>query len=422
MKKIALSIIALLFVGMSSSVAQEAEKQLIIKDRKNGKEQLDKPYVILVSLDGFRFDYVEKHDAKFLKEFSKMGIRAESMYPSFPSVTFPNHYTIVTGLYPAHHGLVGNNMFDRKVGDRYSLGNAKAVKDPKWYGGIPLWVLAEKQGMLSACYYWPGSEANIQDVYPTYSYAYSEKIDIANRLEQIDKWLKLPEAVRPHFITFYMPEVDHAGHSFGPDAEETKQAVQHVDHAIERLFDIVKHSNLPVNIIIVSDHGMVSLDQETLLKLPIEVSEDEMDIVSNGTYMSIFVKDSENIGRIYERLRSSADSNLMEVYLSEQLPEDLNFNRQNDRFGRLGDIVVLAKAPYYFTNKPLAGSHGFDPKEVKEMRAVFMAYGPNFQKGVEIESFQNIHIYPLISRILDLDYDRQSIDGKEEILESIIIK
>lgn len=422
MKKIALSILAFCLIGTATVFAQDVEKQLIVKDRKNDKHQTEKPYVILVSLDGFRFDYVDKHDAQFLRDFSKMGVSAESMFPSFPSVTFPNHYTIVTGLYPAHHGLVGNNMFERKMGDRYSLGNTKAVKDQKWYGGTPLWVLAEQQGMLSACYYWPGSEANIQDVYPTYSYAYSEKTDIKDRLEQVDKWLKLPKEYRPHFITFYMPEVDHAGHTFGPDATETRDAVQQVDIAMTELFKIVENSKLPVNIIIVSDHGMISLDQETLLKLPIEVDAKEMDVVSNGTYMSVFVKDPGKTKFFYEKLLANADSNLMEVYLSEQLPDELYFNRTNDRFDRLGDIVVLAKSPYYFTNKPLAGSHGYDPKEVKEMRAIFMAYGPNFEKGKQIEAFSNVHIYPLIAKILGLNYDASKIDGSEEVLKSAYIK
>ena len=423
MKKIALSILALLFVGLSSSVAQDPEKQIVVKDRKNDKHQIEKPYVILVSLDGFRSDYIEKHGAEFLKKFGEMGVKAESMLPSFPSVTFPNHYTVVTGMYPIHHGLVGNNMFDRKTGDRYSLRNSKAIKDAKWYGGKPLWVLAEQQGMLSACYYWPGSEADIQGAFPTYSYAYSEKTPINLRLKEIAKWLDLPEYERPHFITFYMPEVDSAGHKYGPDAKETQEAVQYVDKAMEDLYEIIKNSNLPINLIIVSDHGMIEINQDMPLKLPIEINDDELDVVVNGVYISLFAKDQKYIDQYYKNLKRAVNNDFMEVYLADEVPEELNFNKKNDNLNRIGDIVVVAKAPYYFTNNtPPVGSHGYDPKKVKEMHSIFLAYGPNFVKNAKIDSFENIHIYPMITRMLDLDYDRDSIDGKEEILESIIIK
>ncbi len=423
MKKIALSILALLFVGLSSSVAQDPEKQIVVKDRKNDKHQIEKPYVILVSLDGFRSDYIEKHGAEFLKKFGEMGVKAESMLPSFPSVTFPNHYTVVTGMYPIHHGLVGNNMFDRKTGDRYSLRNSKAIKDAKWYGGKPLWVLAEQQGMLSACYYWPGSEADIQGTFPTYSYAYSEKTPINLRLKEIAKWLDLPEYERPHFITFYMPEVDSAGHKYGPDAKETQEAVQYVDKAMEDLYEIIKNSNLPINLIIVSDHGMIEINQDMPLKLPIEINDDELDVVVNGVYISLFAKDQKYIDQYYKNLKRAVNNDFMEVYLADEVPEELNFNKKNDNLNRIGDIVVVAKAPYYFTNNtPPVGSHGYDPKKVKEMHSIFLAYGPNFVKNAKIDSFENIHIYPMITRMLDLDYDRDSIDGKEEILESIIIK
>lgn len=139
MKKLALSLMTLFLVGGSLSLqAQEIEKQLVIEERKNDAKKEESPYVILVSLDGFRYDYIEKHNAKFLAEFANWGTKAESLIPSYPSVTFPNHYSIVTGMYPGHHGLVGNTMYDRNTEERYSLGNAKAVTDAKWYGGTPL--------------------------------------------------------------------------------------------------------------------------------------------------------------------------------------------------------------------------------------------------------------------------------------------
>lgn len=421
MKKLALSLMTLFLVGGSFSLqAQEIEKQLVIEERKNDAKKEESPYVILVSLDGFRYDYIEKHNAKFLAEFASLGTKAESLIPSYPSVTFPNHYSIVTGMYPGHHGLVGNTMYDRNTEERYSLGNAKAVTDAKWYGGTPLWVLAEQQGMLSACYYWPGSEAPIQKVLPTYYYKYSEKSDIDSRLVQVKNWLTLPAEKRPHFITFYMPEVDHAGHQFGPDAEETTKAVQYVDEAMEKLYTLVKNSGLPINLVIVSDHGMLELDQKTLLKLPFEVDEKEMAVASNGTYVSLFIKDPKKIKTWYEQIKKSIDPKLMEVHLKDNLPQEYHFGSKDDRYNRVGDIVLTAHAPYYFTNRPLAGSHGFDPAKVKEMHALFMAVGPNIKEKNTIKSFENVHIYPMIAQILGLTIDEKQVDGTGAVAKEVL--
>lgn len=421
MKKLALSLMTLFLVGGSLSIqAQEIEKQLVIEERKNDAKKEESPYVILVSLDGFRYDYIEKHNAKFLAEFASLGTKAESLIPSYPSVTFPNHYSIVTGMYPGHHGLVGNTMYDRNTEERYSLGNAKAVTDAKWYGGTPLWVLAEQQGMLSACYYWPGSEAAIQKVLPTYYYKYSEKSDIDSRLVQVKNWLTLPAEKRPHFITFYMPEVDHAGHQFGPDAEETTKAVQYVDEAMEKLYTLVKDSGLPINLVIVSDHGMLELDQKTLLKLPFEVDEKEMAVASNGTYVSLFIKDPKKIKTWYDKIKKSIDPKLMEVHLKDNLPQEYHFGSKDDRYNRVGDIVLTAHAPYYFTNRPLAGSHGFDPAKVKEMHALFMAVGPNIKEKNTIKSFENVHIYPMIAQILGLTIDEKQVDGTGAVAKEVL--
>ncbi|MEG0696478.1 MAG: ectonucleotide pyrophosphatase/phosphodiesterase, partial [Algoriella sp.] len=208
MKKSILSIFSALVLTFSVCTnAQEIEQQLVVENRVNDAKQQDKPYVILISADGFRYDYAKKHDAKNLQNFAKNGVEAKAMYPSYPSITFPNHYTIVTGLYPSHHGLVGNQMLEEATGDRYSLGNREAVINPKWYGGTPIWNLAEENKMLSACYYWPGSEAPINGMFPTYSYKYSEKSPIDYRIQEVVNWLQLPAEKRPHLITFYFPEV-----------------------------------------------------------------------------------------------------------------------------------------------------------------------------------------------------------------------
>lgn len=416
-------VFALVVSGFSVS-AQNKENQIVVKQRKNSEEQMKKPYVVLISIDGFRYDYIEKYELEFLKNIGQKGARAESLIPSYPSVTFPNHYSIVTGMYPAHHGLVGNNMLDSKTGARYSLRNEKEVRNPSWYGGTPLWVLAEQQQMLSACYYWPGSEAPIQGTLPTYYYAYSEKTPIDERIKEVKNWLDMPEESRPHFITFYMPEVDHAGHQYGPDSPEVKDAVHFVDESLTKLFDILNSTALPINYIVVSDHGMINIDQDVLLDFPVKVDSEELDIVKNGTYISVFVKGDKNksdkIKKWYSQLKEGKNKEYYDVYLHDELPEEFYFGGKNDVYGRVGDIVLLAKAPYYFTNHKIAGSHGYDPVKVKEMQAVFLAYGPQIDEGRKVKPFQNVEIYPLIAKILQLDMPKHKIDGSGKMADEIL--
>src|SRR4030095_11737852 len=184
-------IVCLLYSCISSAQADTAQK--IVEGRENSIDQQQKPYVILISADGFRYDYAEKYRAKTLLALSSDGVRAAAMIPSYPSLTFPNHYTIVTGLYPSHHGFVNNYYYDPGRKASYGMRDAKAVKDGSWYGGTPLWVLAEKQQMLSASYFWVGSEADIQKTFSTYYYSYNDSTPMDQRIQAVVNWLKLPE-------------------------------------------------------------------------------------------------------------------------------------------------------------------------------------------------------------------------------------
>src|SRR6202012_2261456 len=217
-------------------------------------------YVVLVSLDGFRWDYAKRDGAEHLLALGKQGVWApEGMIPSFPSLTFPNHYTIVTGLYPEHHGLVANGFYDATKQARYNIGDAAAVTDGSWYSGTPLWSLAESQGMRTACFFWPGSEAKIAGYQPTYYLRFDNKIDENARIDQVISWLHLPPANRPHFITLYYNEPDHSGHEHGPDAPETKAAALKVDKLIGRLKEGLDATGLHVDLVVVSDHGMAKV-------------------------------------------------------------------------------------------------------------------------------------------------------------------
>lgn len=422
MKNIITNLLATIVLS-SISFAQTPfyEEQLVVENRVNSFDQQNKPYIILISIDGFRYDYPEKHGAENLIDLTKSGVRAKAMLPSFPSVTFPNHYTIVTGLAPIHHGLVGNNMLDRVTGDRYSLGNRDAVINPKWYGGTPIWNLAEQNNMLSACYYWPGSEAPINNSFPTYSYKYSEKTPIDYRIQQVVNWLELPAEKRPHLITFYFPEVDHAGHTFGPDAQETKDAVKFVDTSIKRLNDEVAKTGLKVNFIVVSDHGMKRIDDENPMKLPIAIDDSKFQIATSGSYISLFVNNAKEIDAIYNEIKAKKDSRY-EVYKTVHVPAKYKFDAINDHFNRIGDIILIAHAPNYFSNgKAPKGAHGYFVKETKEMQANFMAWGPNFVEGKTINAFQNTEIYPLIADILGLEI-KEKIDGKGILSKKVLKK
>ena len=227
--------------------------QYVIQNRINSKGQQEKPYVILISADGFRYDFARRYAAKNLLSFANSGVEATSMKPSFPTLTFPNHYSIATGLYPAHHGIVSNRFYDPAWKEIYALGKKESVEDGSWYGGTPLWVLAEKQQMLSASFFWVGSESDVQKTRPTYYFKYSEVFKIDRRLGILKEWLALPAERRPHMITFYFPEVDHAAHSFGVYSKQTEDAVHELDRSIGEMNKLCLATGLPINFVFVWD-------------------------------------------------------------------------------------------------------------------------------------------------------------------------
>jgi len=401
------------------ALAQDTTQQ-IISGRFNSDAAQKKPYVVLISIDGLRSDFVEKYHATALQSYGKSGIVANYMTSVFPSLTFPNHYSIVTGLYPAHHGLVDNTFFDEKANATYTMSNKKMVADPYWYGGTPLWVLAEKQQVVTASFYWVASEAPILNTKPTYFYNYNDKIKIEKRIAQIKDWLSLPEKTRPHLITFYMPEVDDAGHNYGPDSKQAEAAVQYIDGVIKQMNEAVSSLNLPVNYILVSDHGMALVDSQKPIRLPKSVDPTKFNVPSGSALLQLYAKDTAAIMPTYQALLKEANG--YDVYLKNNAPKDFHYSKLDDRFNRIGDIILVAKLPYTFSlsGKPSSpGKHGYDPK-LLEMRASFMAWGPAFKSGKKINGFENIHVYPLVAKILGLEYDQKTIDGNLNVLKNTL--
>ncbi len=261
-----------------------------------------KPTVILISLDGFRYDYLDKYSPPTLSRLAREGVRAKSMIPSFPTKTFPNHYTIVTGLYPQNHGIVENNVYD--FGEVMSMSKREEVQNPRWWGGEPIWVTAEKQGQRASSYFWPGSEAKIQNTYSTYWRNYNGRVPNKMRIDELLRYLDEPADKRPTFLATYFSTTDDVGHEFGPDAVETKYAVMEVDEYIDHLMKGLRARQIEnkVNLIIVSDHGMANVypKKVTLLDDYIDFDDTER-ILWTSEIQQIFPKPGK-LDTIYAKL------------------------------------------------------------------------------------------------------------------------
>jgi predicted AlkP superfamily pyrophosphatase or phosphodiesterase len=400
--------------------AQRDTTQKIIAGRLNSEAQQKKPYVIMISADGFRYDYAEKYQARTLLALSGQGVRAASMIPSFPSLTFPNHYTIATGLYPSHHGIVNNYFYDPARRQSYSMHDTGTVRDGSWYGGTPLWVLAEQQQMLSASFFWVGSEANIKGTLPTYYYSFNDSIPIDRRIQAVIDWLQLPPERRPHFISFYLSRTDHDGHDYGPEAPQTGEAVRWIDSCIQKLTDAVKTTGLPVNFIFLADHGMTQTDREHLLPMPAAVDTSLFIIPRGDEVVALYAKNKKDILPVYKKLKKQEKG--FRAYLPSNIPEHLHYGKKDDIMNRTGDILLLPVWPQVFSftgKKPKAGAHGFDPVLVKDMHAVFYAWGPGFQNQLQVPSFENVEVYAVVAKILGLSYT-EKIDGSTKLAELIV--
>jgi alkaline phosphatase D len=376
-------------------------------------------YVVLVSLDGFRWDYAKRVGAVNLLALAKKGVWApQGMMPSFPSLTFPNHFTIVTGLYPEHHGLVANTFYDETKHARYAIADAKAVQDGSWYSGVPLWSLAESQGMHAACLFWPGSEAEIAGHRPSWYAVFDNKTQASDdvekaRIDDAVALLKMPAAERPHFITIYYSEPDHEGHEFGPDARETKAAALKMDAMIGKLKKALDATKLPIDLVVVSDHGMTKVEGGWI---NLEDFADLSNFETAGPLL--YGKTEEDRASVYNKLKQA--SSQFVAYRRKDVPAGLEYN-QNPREG---DPVVIATGPYAIRarkapadrpdNPPESGMHGFDPHRIPEMKASFFAAGPDIVPGKTVGSFENVNLYPWIAHMLGLKAPKN--DGNLNIL------
>lgn len=390
----------------------------------NSKAAEAAPYLILISLDGFRWDYVDTYRPPHLSAFIEGGVKAESLIPCFPTKTFPNHYSIATGMYPDKHGLVGNTFYSRKKEQLYKISDRARVEDGTFYGGTPIWVQANRANMVSASYFFVGSEADVQGKRPTYYYPYDGSVKNETRVSQVLEWLQLPAKKRPHLITMYFSDMDDIGHRYGPgNKEEIKKALFELDEHLGNLFAGVKAGGLSVNIIIVSDHGMADLSNGN--KLPIEeVQNDSLYMtIDNGAIINIHPRPGVSVEAVMQYLQPK--ENRFKVYLTEETPEFAQ-RPQNEDWGA---VQIVAEPGYYFSSlrsialskrggKTVVGVHGYAPA-VKDMHGIFYANGPAFKQGYTLHSVKNVHIYPLMCRLLGLEIPA-NIDGELDQIKGVL--
>jgi predicted AlkP superfamily pyrophosphatase or phosphodiesterase len=385
-----------------------------VSPRENGKT----PILILMSFDGWRWDYIDRHPAPNLKALATRGVRATALIPSFPALTFPNHYTIVTGLYPEHHGIVANNMRDASMPERFTQ-SSETAKDGRWWGGEPIWVTAIRQGRRAAAMFWPGTEAAIRGVRPTYWMPYDKKFETRDRVAQALTWLALPEAERPSFVSLYFEEVDTAGHDFGPASPELATAVSHLDGAVGSLVEGVRRLGLDerTSFVIVSDHGMTPTSYDRVIYLDAMLDVSTIEILEYGSTLMINPRDGD-VDALYRRLKGRHPK--LSIYKRENMPPRLHF-RDNPRIpaivGVPDDGWSVTTGQRLATEELHAGAHGYEPA-TPNMGALFVAAGPALRKGLVVSPFENIHIYELLCRLLQITPAKN--DGRASVTRGFV--
>lgn len=363
------------------------------------------PTVILVSFDGFRWDYRDKAETPNLDRLASEGARAEALIPVFPTKTFPNHYSIATGLHPEDHGIVANNMYDPEMKSKFGLSDRQAVGDGRWWGGEPIWVTLGKQGKKSAAMFWPGSEAEILGRRPTYWLKFDSEMGYADRVQRVLDWLELPRPDRPVFVSLYFSATDTAGHDHGPDSPEVAEAVALLDRTMGRLMEGLDQRGLldSVNLIVVSDHGMAATDPSRVVFLDDCINIARANVVDWNPVAAMRPPDSE-VEPILARLRGCSPH--LQVYAKRETPERLHYREHP----RIPPVIAIADEGWTITSRAsfrrwqgevAPGNHGYD-NNLPSMWGVFFARGPAFRAGASVKSLSAVDVYPLMAEILSI--------------------
>lgn len=371
--------------------------------------------LVLISIDGFRADYLGKGVTPVLDRLAAEGVQAKGLRPSFPSLTFPNHYTLVTGLRPDRHGMVDNVMRDaRRPGVTYSMSNRSETNDRFWWDDAePIWVTAERAGLKTATMFWPGSESDIRGVRPGTWLTFDKSMPAEARVGRVVEWLGRPGSDRPALVTLYFDDVDTAGHQYGPDSEETRAAVQRIDRAIGVLETRLEQMGLRANLVIVSDHGMRAVSPDRVVELETLVPAGSYDLVTQGSaagFAALPGREAE-IRAALRRTHAYA-----RCWAKEDIPRRLHYGTHP----RVPPFLCLAEPGWLvlgraaIARRPVrpGGAHGYDPMD-PQMAGLFIARGPAFRPGVVLPAFDNIHVQPLLLRLLGLP--PQDVDGDPSV-------
>lgn len=375
------------------------------------------PALILVSLDGWRWDYAQRHPAPNLRRLAARGVSAP-LIPSFPSKTFPNHYTIVTGLYPGHHGIVANSILDPPTGRRLTMSNRVEVQSPLWWGGEPLWVSVERSGRAAAAVFWPGSEAPIMGVRPRYWLPYDEEMPGEARVDRVLELLDRPAPERPALLMLYFSDVDTAGHHYGPRSRAVREAIARVDGHLGRLLQGLARRGIEdkADVVVVSDHGMAETSPDRVVVLDDSLLEG-LDVVDMNPTLGVFPPKGAEASAW--RALAAAHPRL-HVYRRGETPPHWHFREHP----RVPEIVGVADEGWQVMRRSAwqalrsrgllarGGAHGYDPRYAKSMRGVFVAAGPSFRSGRRLAAFENVNVYDALAAALGLTPVRNDGDPK----------
>ncbi|MES3038911.1 MAG: ectonucleotide pyrophosphatase/phosphodiesterase [Bdellovibrionota bacterium] len=411
-------ILVLAIHGCGNSDSSVIQLNLPGNTEKKAEARVPQEIVLMISIDGFRNDYLQKFSPPNLTKLAKKGVVAKGLIPAFPTLTFPNHVTLVTGRAPGNHGIVSNFFFDNQRKQAYQMNDGLAVNDGTWYRGEPVWAVAEKSGLKAATFFWVGSEADIGGIRPTYVKHYEDALPNAQRAKEVIDWLHLPDDQRPGLVTLYFSTVDSAGHKFGPDSEEVRAAVLEVDANIGLIADDAEKNGIPVQFVIVSDHGMLAVKDMINLTAIADLS--KFDGFERGALTTLHAKTPDAIPEAYAKLKA-AERNY-KVYRPQDLPPRWKFTDT----ARSGDLIVVADPGYYlyqqgFTTevpKVSKATHGWDPS-TPEMQGLFIVQGSKFKSGLVIPAFDNVNVYPLVLEVLKLKATLPH-DGDLKVLQGVL--
>lgn len=366
----------------------------------------DTGMLILISIDGFRWDYLDKYDAPTLRGLAVNGVHARRLNPVFPSRTFPNHYTLVTGLRPERHGIVNNWFYDPVQQANFVKSNTASAW---WDQGEPVWITAEKQGVRTACFFWPGSEAEIQGHRPSRYQKFDQQLDSAGRVDGFLTWLDQPITERPRFGTVYLDVVDIAGHKYGPDAPEVADAVREADAAVARLLAGLEKLGLrdTTSLVIVSDHGMSPISPDRVIFVEDLMDASLVTVEATGPHGGVRPKPGVDVEALVASIRAKAPPQAR-VYGPHERPAHLHYSAANPR---VPPILFVMEDGWCLQQKAGwpklkavfdRGNHGWDPTTTPNMGALFIASGPAFRRGVKIPEADNLDVYNLLCAVLGL--------------------